>query len=69
MPPQNRNRMLDLIQYRSEPEVARSVMNWFEEHTIPGGESFTNQRLELLAVRCGLRDREAGNLGESLRSV
>jgi len=69
MPPQNRHRMLDLIQYRSEPDVAESIVNWFELHTIAGGEAFTSQRLELLAVRCGLRDREGRNLGEAIRSV
>ncbi|MFV2000211.1 MAG: M1 family metallopeptidase, partial [Acidimicrobiia bacterium] len=58
MPPQNRRRLLDLIQYRSEPDVAESIVNWFQDHTIAGGEAFTSQQLELLAVRVGLRERE-----------
>ncbi|MFV2000904.1 MAG: hypothetical protein ACC654_11125, partial [Acidimicrobiia bacterium] len=56
------------IQYRSEPDVAESIVNWFQDHTIAGGEAFTSQQLELLAVRVGLREREGGNLGEALRS-
>jgi len=69
MPPQNRRRLLDLIHFRSEPDVAESIVNWFKDHTIAGAEAFTNQQLELLAVRVGLREREGRNLGETLRSA
>jgi puromycin-sensitive aminopeptidase len=59
LPPQAGRRILDLVQYRSEPEVAESIHAWFEEHTISGGEKFIQQSLELLDVRVGLREREA----------
>jgi puromycin-sensitive aminopeptidase len=63
LPPQAGRRILDLVQYRSEPEVARSIHEWFQDHTISGGEKFIQQRLEMLDVRVGLREREAEALG------
>jgi puromycin-sensitive aminopeptidase len=62
LPPQAGRRILDLVQYRSEPEVAASIHEWFEDHTIAGGEKFIQQRLEMLDVRVGLREREANAL-------
>jgi puromycin-sensitive aminopeptidase len=59
LPPQAGRRILDLVQYRSEPEVAASIHEWFADHTIAGGEKFIQQRLEMLDVRVGLRQREA----------
>ena len=64
LPPQAGRRILDLVQYRSEPEVAASIHEWFEDHTIAGGEKFIQQRLELLDVRVALREREATALRE-----
>ncbi len=69
MPPQNGRRMLDLIHYRSEPDVAASIERWFADHAIAGGEAYTNQQLELMRVRVGLREREATSIGDALRSV
>jgi hypothetical protein len=63
LPPQAGSRILDRIQYRSEPDVAASIHEWFADHTIRGGEKFIEQRLELLDVRVGLREREAHALG------
>ena len=65
LPPQAGRRILDLVQYRSEPEVAESIHEWFEDHTISGGEKFIQQSLELLDVRVGLREREAEALNFS----
>jgi len=63
LPPQAGSRILDRIQYRSEPDAAASIQEWFEDHTIRGGEKFIQQRLELLDVRVALRQREAHALG------
>jgi puromycin-sensitive aminopeptidase len=68
LPPQAGRRILDLVQYRSEPEVAASIHEWFEDHTILGGEKFIQQRLELLDVRVGLREREANAISGNRRS-
>ncbi len=59
-------RMLDLLQYRSEPDVAASIMQWFETHEVPSGEKFVAQKLEQLQVRVALRERESHRLGASL---
>jgi puromycin-sensitive aminopeptidase len=59
LPPQAGRRILDLVKYRSEPEAAASIHEWFEDHTISGGEKFIQQSLEQLDVRVGLREREA----------
>jgi puromycin-sensitive aminopeptidase len=66
MPPQNRRRMLDLIMYRSEPEVAADIAEWFESHSVGGADKFTAQQLERLQIRVGLREREGKRLGEVL---
>jgi len=62
MPPQNKRRMLDLLPYRSEPDVAADIESWLAAHPIPGADAFTAQQLELLRVRVGLREREADGL-------
>ncbi len=66
MPPQNRRRMLDLIIYRSEPDIAADVEAWLTEHPIGGAEKYTDQQLERLRVRVGLREREGERLGDVL---
>jgi puromycin-sensitive aminopeptidase len=66
MPPQNRRRMLDLIMYRSEPEIAEDIQAWLTEHPISGAERFTEQQMERLRVRVGLRSREGERLGDYL---
>jgi hypothetical protein len=58
--------MLDLIMYRSEPDVAADIESWLADHPFAGGEQFTAQQLERLRVRVGLRDREAARLGGAL---
>ena len=63
---QNRRRMLDLIQYRSEPEIAADIEAWLTEHPISGAEKYTEQQMERLRVRVGLRKREGERLGELL---
>jgi puromycin-sensitive aminopeptidase len=67
MPPQNRRRMLDLIMYRSEPEIATDIEAWLAENPIGGAAKFTEQQMERLRVRVGLRQREAERLGDTLR--
>jgi hypothetical protein len=67
MPPQNRRRMLDLIIYRSEPEIAADIETWLAEHPIGGAEKYTEQQMERLRVRVGLRQREGERLGDTLR--
>ncbi|MDJ0664851.1 MAG: M1 family aminopeptidase, partial [Acidimicrobiia bacterium] len=66
MPPQNRRRMLDLIMYRSEPDIADDIEAWLAEHPIGGAEKYTEQQMERLRVRVGLREREGARLAESL---
>jgi puromycin-sensitive aminopeptidase len=66
MPPQNRRRMLDLIMYRSEPEVAADVAAWLEANPVGGAEKYTAQQMERLQIRVGLREREGERLGELL---
>jgi hypothetical protein len=66
MPPQNRRRMLDLILYRSEPEIAADIEAWLAEHPIGGAEKYTAQQMERLRVRVGLREREGERLGAAL---
>jgi len=67
MPPTNAYRMLDQLQYRSEPEVAASVREWFEDNEIPGADKKIAQKLEQLEVRTRLREREGERLADSLR--
>ena len=68
MPVLNGRRMLDLVQYRSEPDVAASIMQWFETHEIPSGEKHVAQKMEQLQVRVALRERESHRLGDALTS-
>jgi puromycin-sensitive aminopeptidase len=66
MPVLNGRRMLDLVQYRSEPDVAASIMQWFETHEIPSGDKHVAQKMEQLQVRVALRERESHRLGDAL---
>lgn len=66
MPVLNGRRMLDLIQYRSEPGVAADIMRWFKTHEIPSGGKHVSQKMEQLQVRVALRERESHRLGEAL---
>lgn len=66
MPVLNVRRMLDLVQYRSEPDVAASIMEWFEAHEVPSGEKHVAQKMEQLQVRVALRARERTRLGQAL---
>jgi hypothetical protein len=68
MPVLNSRRMLDLVQYRSEPDVAASIMQWLETHPIPSGGKHVAQKMEQLQVRVALREREAYRLGDALGS-
>jgi len=67
MPPQNRRRMLDLIIYRSEPEIAADIEAWLADNPIGGADKYTDQQMERLRVRVGLRQREAERIGDTLR--
>ena len=64
--PDHRYRILDGIKYRSEPRVAEAIRTWFSTHTIEGFDKAIAQRLEMLDVRVGLREREAERVGEAL---
>ena len=66
LPPAASRRILDLIPYRSEPEVARDIEAWLGDHHIPGGDRYSPQQIEKMKVRVGLRKREQGRLGEAL---
>jgi hypothetical protein len=68
MPVLNSRRMLDLVQYRSEPDVAASIMQWLETHPSPSGGKHVAQKMEQLQVRVALREREAYRLGDALGS-
>jgi len=67
MPILNARRMLDLVQHRSEPEVAADIIAWLETHPIASGEKHVAQKMEQLSVRVALRDREAARLGIELQ--
>jgi puromycin-sensitive aminopeptidase len=69
MAPAHRYRMLDFIKYRSEPEVASSIEAWFDDHTIDGAEKAISQRLEMIRVRVGLRERENPRLGDAIAAA
>ncbi|MCL1600926.1 MAG: M1 family metallopeptidase [Actinomycetia bacterium] len=69
MPVLNVRRMLDLVQHRSEPEVAASIMRWLEVHPIESGEKHLAQKMEQLQVRVALREREGHRMGEALRAA
>lgn len=62
MPPQNARRILDLIPYRSEPEVAADIEAWLADHPIESGKLYAEQQVELMKVRVALRQREATRL-------
>ena len=64
--PNHRYRILDMIKYRSEPDVAASIREWFATHEIPGCDKVVAQRMEMLEVRVGLREREGERLGARL---
>jgi puromycin-sensitive aminopeptidase len=66
VPPQSQRRILDLLPFRSEPEVAADIKRWLGDHSLAGGSKYVDQQLELLAVRVGLRAREEGRLGNAL---
>ncbi|RPI21556.1 MAG: hypothetical protein EHM57_06470 [Actinobacteria bacterium] len=66
MPPQNKQRMLDLLHFRSEPAIAADIEAFLATHPIPAGDKFSKQQVELMKVRVGLRVREADRLGEAL---
>jgi puromycin-sensitive aminopeptidase len=67
MPVLNVRRMLDLVQYRSEPDVAATIMRWLEAHPLPSGEKHVAQKMEQLQVRVALRERESHRIGDALR--
>ena len=69
VPPVVKRRILDLVPNRSEPEVAASIFEWFDEHSIPGGDTGVHQKLEVLRANVGMRSRESGRLGEALEQV
>jgi hypothetical protein len=69
IPPVVKRRILDLLPNRSEPEVAASIVAWFEENTIPGGDAAINQQLEVLRANVGLRTREGERLGKALEEL
>ena len=69
IPPVVKRRILDLLPNRSEPEVAASIVAWFDEHTIPGGDAAIKQQLEVLEANVGLRTREGERLGSALQQI
>lgn len=69
MPLAVKRRILDLLPHRSEPEVAASIVAWFEDHTIPGGDAAIKQQLEVLEANVRLRSREGERLGEALEQI
>jgi puromycin-sensitive aminopeptidase len=68
MPVLNSRRLLDLVQYRSEPDVAASIMRWLETHPIPSGGKHVAQKMEQLQVRVALREREGYRMGAAFGS-
>jgi len=66
VPPQSQRHILDWLPFRSEPDVAADIEAWLAENALAGGSKYTEQQLELLRVRVGLRGREEGRLGKSL---
>ena len=66
LPPTTSRRILDLIPYRSEPDVAADIEGWLAEHHIPGADMYAPQQIELMKVRVGLREREQDRLGDAL---
>ncbi|MGI9585055.1 MAG: ERAP1-like C-terminal domain-containing protein, partial [Acidimicrobiia bacterium] len=68
LPPTDGSRVIDYVQYLSDPVTEASIKGWLADHPIPFGEAATKQRLEMLDIRIGLRDRESDRLGSVLRS-
>ncbi len=69
LPPATKRRVLDLLPNRSEPDVAKSIEAWFDDHDIPGGALAIKQQLELLRANVALREREAANMGGVLEQL
>jgi puromycin-sensitive aminopeptidase len=67
MPPRFARRMLDLVHFRSEPDIAGDIEGWLAANPIRGAEQHIDQQLERLRVRVALRAREASRLAEALR--
>ena len=59
-------RFLEGIRSLSKPEVAETVMTFFESHEVPQGDKILAQHLERLEVNLALRAREAKRLPQSL---
>ncbi len=57
-PPQNVRRILDLVHFRSEPDVAADIKRWVEANPIPGADKHVAQQLERLDVRVRFRERQ-----------
>jgi puromycin-sensitive aminopeptidase len=66
LPPHNESRLIDYVQYLSDPDTAASIKSWLPDHPISGGEAAARQRLEMLEIRVGLRNRESDRLGSFL---
>ncbi len=62
MPPQNARHIIDLIYFRSEPDVAADIEQWLADHPIEAAQQYAEQQIELMKVRVGLREREADRL-------
>ncbi len=60
-------RMLDGIVQRTEPGLVEEITAFFAAHPIPQAAKQVSQKLELLRVHQGLRDREAAGLAAALR--
>ena len=59
-------RFLEGIRALSTPEVAASVLTFFETHEVPQGDKILAQHLERLEVNLALRQRESRRLAHSL---
>jgi puromycin-sensitive aminopeptidase len=68
LPPRAGDRLIDYVQYQSDAETAASIKSWLADHPIPFGEVAARQRLEMLDIRIGLREREGDRLGSVLES-
>jgi puromycin-sensitive aminopeptidase len=69
LPPAHRYRILDHLKYRSEPDIVESLPAWFAAHPIAGSEKAISQRIEMVNVRAGLRERESERIGDAIRSA
>ena len=59
-------RFLEGIRALSAPEIASSVMDFFETHEVPQGAKILAQHLERLEVNVALRRRESSRLSRAL---